>query len=145
MRTTMGSIALAVAVAGAVPGCTGPEITEGAPCNLLLVARDGMPDLEMQVGDTVESPLRDHFAPDYCLGMDLTDMYGDMFETGSSDPAAVAVSVSGSSVDQTLTTVALDVAESVRVTVRLNPYYGRRGVNAKPHEFLVRVGDSTGR
>ena len=136
MRTTMESIALAAVAAGAMLGCAGPESAEGAPCNFLLGAwGDGMPDLEMQVGDTVETPLNDHFDPGYCLAASPAAP-PDKIVAGSSDPAAVAVSVSGSSVDQTLTTVALGVADSVRVTVRANPNHHAQD---EPHEFLVRV------
>ena len=62
------SIALAAAVAGTMLGCTGPERTEGLACEFRVGPRgDGMPDLEMQVGDTVRVPLKDHFGPVDCL------------------------------------------------------------------------------
>ena len=53
-----------------------------------------------------------------------------MFETGSSDPAAVAVSTSVND----LKTVAIGVADSVRVTVRQNMV-----PTVRFREFLVRV------
>ena len=142
MRTAIGNIALAAVVAGAMPGCAGPESTEGLACNFLLGSwGDGMPDLEMQVGDTARVPLNDHFSPARCLGAS-TAAPPDRLVAGSSDPAAVAVSVSESYGHHTLTTVALDVADSVRVTVRANPNHH---ADDEPHEFLVSVGDSAGR
>ena len=134
MRTS-GNVALAAALAGAMLGCAGPESTESAlACDFTVGPRgDGMPDLEMQVGDTVRVPLRDHFGPVECL--ELWEYHeGDLagaFETGSSDPAAVAVSTSVND----LKTVAIGVADSVRVTVRQNSYF----LDDEPHEFLVRV------
>ena len=129
------NVALAAVVAGAMLGCTGPEITDSVPaCNFTVGPRgDGPPDLEMQVGDTARAPLKDHFGPVGCL--ELWEYHeGDLagaFETGSSDPAAVAVSTSVND----LKTVAIGVADSVRVTVRQNSYF----LDDEPHEFLVRV------
>ena len=140
------NVALAAVVAGAMLGCTGPEITKTTPaCNLTVGPRgDGPPDLEMQVGDTARVPLKDHFGPVDCLESwksfkgDLGDRSyeGDLvgvFETGSSDSAAVAVSISGFD----LKTVAIGVADSVRMTVWASPNHH---MNTEPHEFLVRVG-----
>ena len=144
MRTS-GNVALAAVVAGAMLGCTGPEITKTTlACTFWVGPRgDGPPDLEMQVGDTVRAPLKDHFGPVGCL--EFWESYegdlggrpyeGDLvgvFETGSSDSAAVAVSISGFD----LKTVAIGVADSVRVTVWASPV---RHMNTEPHEFFVRV------
>ena len=140
------NVALAAIVAGAMLGCTGPESTESAlACTFTVGPRgDGPPDLEMQVGDTARAPLKDHFGPVGCL--EFWESYegdlggrpheGDLvgvFETGSSDSAAVAVSISGFD----LKTVAIGVADSVRVTVWASPNHH---MNTEPHEFLVRVG-----
>jgi len=82
-----------------------------------------MPNLDMSVGDTVETPLADYFAPADCLGR--------YWENRSSDSLAVAVSVSDPLV---LTTAALDVADSVLVTVTYDI-----GPEGPSHEFLVWV------
>ena len=137
-------IALAAAVAGAVPGCTGPEIAEGAPCNVTIGPRHvtydpfweviEMPDLEMQAGDTVVTDLRDYYGPVECLEYYEEHGWDDIiFEAESSDPAAIALSVA----DATLTTVALAAADSVRVAVLADPdwYVNNRG----SHVFVVRV------
>ena len=93
---------------------------------------DEMPDLEMQVGDTVATDLADHFDPIGCLT--LAEKHGrDALLTESSEPAAVALSVA----DATLTTVALAAADSVRVAVWADPgwYVNNRG----SHVFVVRM------
>ena len=56
----MGTIALAAAVAA----CGGPG---DAPCSAELGPWGEMPDLDMHVGDTIETDLRDHFSPPGCL------------------------------------------------------------------------------
>ena len=153
MRTAIGSIALAVAVAGAMLGCTGPESPEGAPCEATLGPRgDGMPDLEMQVGDTVRVPLKGHFGPVECLELREYHRGEDMVRTykiGSSDPAEVAVSVSGSGLETVaLETVAIGVADSVRVAVAVGAASSASSAFRYPrnHEFLVSVRPpSTGR
>ena len=137
------SIALAAAVAGAMLGCTGPERTEGLSCVFRVGPwGDGMPDLEMQVGDTVRVPLKDHFGPVDCLvGLEYHyEEYGsdfNYFEAESSDPAAVAVSTSRLDLEA----VASGVADSVRVTV----WHNLNMSTVRSHEFHVSVGDSTGR
>ena len=115
-------VALAAAVA-ATPACAGP-----APCAPGFNRLGEMPDLDMFVGDTVETPLEDYFAP-----RPLAECSRGEFVASSTDSAAVAVSVSGI----LLTTAAFAVADSVRVTVKStraldddDPDY---------HEFLVRV------
>ena len=142
-----GNIVLAAAVAGAMLGCTGPESTEGLACDFRIgPSGDGMPDLEMQVGDTARVSLKDHFGPVECLELweyhagDMVDVY----KVGSSDPAAVAVSVSGSGLETVaIETVAIGVADSVRVAVAAvisdsaSSAFYYRNLN---HEFLVRVG-----
>ena len=62
----------------------------------------------------------------------------DIYKIGSSDPAAVAVSVSGSGLETVaLETVAIGVADSVRVAVAASAW---DSVFYEPrHEFLVRV------
>ncbi len=130
MRTTIG-IALAAALVETT-ACRGGS----PPCFLELGPwGDEMPDLEMLVGDTVEVDLGDHFSPHDCIN------YEDnrSFAARSSDPSAVAVSVSSNSA--VLTTAALDVADSVRVTVWL-PY--QELVDGVPnpdflHDFYVSV------
>ena len=136
MRRTaaVGTIALAVAV----QACT---MAGGGPCTVYIWPLDGgMPDLEMMVGDTVETPLEDHFraADRECIRAQAYDL----FRTRSSVPAAVAVSILDLPV---LRVVALDVADSVRVIVAEN-YYGQGrddygyGIGFGPgHDFLVRV------
>ena len=119
MGTATRSIALAAAVAGTMLACS----TGGAPCNAELVIGDDMPDLEVQVGDTVKTDLADYLAPTECALRDWR------FEASSSDPA-VAVSVSRN----VLTTVAIDMADSVRVVV--DTEYAMHPLS---HEFLVRV------
>ena len=71
-----------------------------------------MPDLGMQVGDTVEIFLGDYFSlPPGCV--ELSRKWGDdIFEASSADPA-VAVSIAANLTD--LTVAAVAVADSVRV------------------------------
>ena len=118
MRTAR-SIALAAAVA-TIPACTG-----GAPCDTYFgYPRGEMPDLDMLVGDTVETPLADYWDSPECI------FGGLVFEARSSDPAAVAVSVSDT--DSVLTTIAIEDTDSVRVTVQSID-------SGLLHEFLVHV------
>jgi len=126
MRTAR-SIALAVAVA-TTPACTGGY----APCEAEFGYPHGeMPNLDMLAGDTVETSLADHFSrPDCFGGFEGGDR---TWEVRSADPAAVAVSVS----EHVLTTVALEAADSVRVTVK-----GSEEEMMDPgafHEFFVSV------
>ncbi len=134
MRTAR-SIALAAVVAGAMPGCAEPEIMAGAPCQAELGASRGteMPDLEMQVGDTVRSDLEDYFRPDDCLeGYEERGI--NVFLAESSDPSAVAVSAWYNDLE----IVAIGATDSVRVTVGIDPAW--TGVS-RDHEFLVSVGE----
>ncbi len=130
--------ALAAVVAGTTMACTGGD-TGGAPCESVLHLREQgalvpglvgrMPDLDMLVGDTVKTPLADHFGPADCLA--LKDWH---FETSSADPAAVAVSISPD-----LTTIEIaahGVADSVRATVWTD-WTGAPGPLL--HEFFVWV------
>ena len=92
-----------------------------------------MPDLDMLVWETAETPLADHFSRPDCIRDSHNE--SSFWEARSSDPAAVAVSISADG--QTLTTAAVSVADSVRVTVRsifVNPEFPELY-----HEFLVRV------
>ena len=91
-----------------------------------------MPDLEMHVGDTVETDLRDHFGPKGCLDHHSWDGY---WLIRSADPSAVAVART----ETVLETAALAVADSVRVTVGLTVLVNHRFEDNPPHEFLVRV------
>ena len=129
------SIALAALVA-AVAACTS---TGGAPCNVEFGPYGDdvvsgsiyeMPDLDMVVGDTVKTPLRDYYGPEGC-------MREEVFSLSSSNPGSVAVWVS----DSRLVTVAIGIADTVRVTVGLdNDYFGFDDDNLyPPHEFLVTV------
>ena len=130
MRTAR-SIALAAAVA-TIPACT-----RGAPCDAELGPWGEMPDLDMLVGDTVETPLADYFDPRNCVEFAASDDLA-VFEVRSSDPAAVAASISGNTV---LTTTAVAVADSVRVKVwtTFDDQAARGGDPLFFHEFLVRV------
>ena len=139
MRTAR-NIALAAVVAGAMPGCTEPEIMARAPCWAELRASRGteMPDLEMQAGDTVRSGLKDYFHPDACL--EGYEERGDhIFLAESSDPSAVAVSTWYNDLE----IVAIGATDSVRVTVGIDPAW--TGVVSREyfvsHEFLVSVGE----
>ena len=139
------SIALAAAVAAAMLGCTGPESPEGPSCEVTLGPRgDGMPDLEMQVGDTVRVPLKSHFGPVGCLEL-WEYHHGDMvgiYKIGSSDPAAVAVSVPGGDLETVaLEIVAIGGADSVRVAVAVGAGSSASSAFRYPrnHEFLVSV------
>ena len=95
-----------------------------------------MPGLDMHVGDTVETSLLDHFSDPECLRNYPGRGIWPIWAVQSSDPAAVAISVSDST--HVLTTVALAVADSVRVTVG---HINQLDVSdtLPPHEFLVRV------
>ena len=124
MRATIGSIALAAIV----QACT---TAKGGPCFIdIYPVGDEMPDLDMLVGDTVETPLEDHFsnADSGCI---RSHAY-QLFEASSSDPSAVAVSILDFPV---LRTVALAEADSVRVVV----VYAEDVDTGIDHEFLVRV------
>ena len=102
------NIALAAVVA-AIPACTGGA----APCEAEFGYPHGeMPDLDMLVGDRVETPLADHFSRPDCFG--FFEGGDRTWEVRSADPAAVAVSVS----EHVLTTVAVEAADSVLVTVK---------------------------
>lgn len=125
MRTAR-NIALVVAVA-TMAACTGGP----APCGAEFGDPHGeMPDLYMLAGDTVETSLVDHFsAPDCSRFYEGGD---ETWEVRSADPAAVAVSVS----EHVLTTVAIEAADSVRVTVKAEE---DRFDPVAFHEFFVSV------
>ena len=55
---TASHIALAALIA-TIPACS----ENGADCEAEFGPEGEMPDLDMQVGDTVETPLADHFRP----------------------------------------------------------------------------------
>ena len=86
----------------------------------------------MHVGDTVETSLADHFSPRGCV--EAFD-YGWAWALRSSDPSAVAVSVS----ENVLEIAALAVADSVRISVGITGIVDPRDEDDPPHEFLVRV------
>lgn len=116
-KPTLAAVALAAAACSGEPP---------PPCKDTFAPTSYMPDLDMQVGDTVTTDLANHFGPYYCtLG------YADEFEAGSADPA-VSVSAGGG----VLTTIAVEEADSVRVTVGVTEY--RRDPTAF-HEFFVSV------
>ena len=141
-----------IALAAAVAAMTGCGLFGSAPCDVEIgpklvnlpvdsVAggkppyrlRREMPDLAMVVGETVKTPLADHYGRTECLMLYVEDgLIHEMLESTSSDPAAVAVTISGADV----VTKALAVADSVRVTVAMN--YGEEE-DHYPHEFLVTV------
>ena len=128
MRTAR-DIALAAAVA-TIPGCW----WGGGNCVVEMGRPMGeMPDLDMLVWETAETPLADHFSNPDCI----RDSHNrsSFWEARSSDPAAVAVSISADG--QTLTTAAVSVADSVRVTVR--SIFKDPEFPELYHEFLVRV------
>lgn len=107
-------IAIGIALAGVVatmPACVG----DPPPCEAEFGPWGEMPNLDMLVGDTVETSLADHFFPTDCLQGFIADLGDSLFAAGSADPA-VAVSVSRA----VLTTVAIEEAEAVRVTVTVS-------------------------
>lgn len=115
MRTA-GNIALAAAVAMMACGETPPCVVVFGPSGYWdwdsewwVTIRP--PDLDMLVGDTVKTSLADYFSPSECLESSAP---ADFWGLRSSNPEAVAVSVSA---EHVLTTVAVGVADSVRVTV----------------------------
>ncbi len=146
MRKAIAGIALAAAAT--IPACG-----ESAPCDVEFGpwysggfdgprSWVGMPDLDMLVGDVVETPLVDHFRPTGCFESALED-YGDsLFVVRSADPAAVAVSHSGG----VLTTAAMADADSVLVTVAVfyhqNGDFGPDHLDYR-HEFHVSVTEAT--
>ena len=121
MRTRAAAAIGLAAIAGTT-ACSG-----GIPCDVELMPGDEMPDLDMQVGDTVETDLRDHFWPRNCLVAGWP-----RWGLRSSDLAAVSVSVSA---EHVLTTAALAVADSVLVTVSVEDTVWTH----HDPEFVVRV------
>ena len=118
-------IAIAIMALAAATACSGGDVG----CDVAVGPLTPMPDLEVLVGDTVETDLRDHFDPKSCVKL----IEDDEWVIWSADPSAVAVARVGI----VLELVALAVADSVRVSV---------GVEVRlphepdpPHEFLVRV------
>lgn len=127
MRAAIGSIALATVAAATA--CT----AGATPCVVMLGAwGPEMPDLEMMVGDTARSDLRDHFGPRNC--MEDIPAGWKFWELRSSDSAAVAVSVSA---EHVLETIALEVADSVLVSAHLTVF--DEFPDEEFHEFVVRV------
>ena len=128
IKTAIGTIALAASAT--IPGCW----WGGVDCSIEIGYPQGeMPDLDMLAGETVETPLADYFSRADCIRDSHNE--SSFWEAGSSDTAAVAVSVSADG--QTLTTAAVSAADSVRVTVRsifLDPE-----VPEFRHEFYVSV------
>ena len=116
MITTARGLALATAAVATVGPCGGPDYCEEVPGE--------MPDLDMLVGDTVETEVWTNCSKGLLLG----------FGAESADSAAVAVSVTAADSSIMLTTVAIDVADSVRVTVWWADRYFDH-----IHEFHVRV------
>ena len=102
--TTAGCLVALLVVSGA--GCGGgpyvPPLCVEPP-----LALGEMPDLDMLIGDTVETSLADHFGHP-CGGDD------ELSYTASSADSAVTVSISET---DDLTTVAIAAADSVRVNV----------------------------
>ncbi len=121
---TARNIALAAA---AMLGCGGPSVVED-PCYGPL-ALYVMPDLDMLVGDTVETSLMDHFADPMCRPE-------FSYAARSADPA-VAASISGTD----LTVSAIAEADSVRVEVTATA----PNDNSAAHDFHVRVEAATER
>ena len=138
---TARHIALAAAVA-AMPACTGVgvECLYGEPWR-------EMPDVEMLVGDTMEIDLGYHFLSNPGCVEDVRHRADyDLFEATSHGPA-VAVSIAADKT--TLELVALEVADSARVTVvsidfppsvaRAPTFRDAPGYLPDGYEFLVRV------
>ena len=128
MRAAIGIMVLAAAIAA----CGEPDVG----CDVSLWPSHPIPDLEMQVGDTVETDLRGHYGSKECV--EGWSDRNDVWVVQSADPSAVAVSVSVS--EAVLVIAALAVADSVRVTVELtdaNVFWA----DDPPHEFLVRSAD----
>lgn len=125
MKAILG-VAFILATVEYCPGCV-PD----APCNRVGFPVREIPDVDMRVGETMEQSLKGHFSlPPECVAEYRHPDYA-IFEVTSSDSAAVAVSMADLT---TVEIVALEVTESVRVTVV--------GVDHDPghsREFLVRV------
>lgn len=128
MRAAIGTIALAAAAA-----CNGGR---SVPCEIEFggLPWGEMPDLDMQVGDTVRTEVWRHFSPDWCpVHFSLSNYVAEW-----SDSAAVVVSVP----DSILTIAALAAADSVLVTVwtvKDGRLYPDPVKDAGFHEFVVRV------
>ena len=134
MRTAR-HIILAIFVT-VIVACSG---SGGAPCDAEFggYPYGEMPDLDMQVGDTVETEVWRHFSAEWCPSGTIGG-----FTASSANPAVVAVSAT----DLLLTIVALDVADSVRVAV-WPTYDGYTDWSTEDkrysHEFHVRVRPTT--
>lgn len=104
--TLVAAVATTAATAGCGADCgaeLGPRLVSPPAIDLV-----EMPDLELHVGDTVETDLRDYFQPSVCIpGYEL-------WHVTSADSAAVAVSIARG---EALVVVALEAADSVLVTV----------------------------
>ena len=120
---TATNIALAAAL---MLGCGGPSVVREACLGPL--ALNAMPDLDMLVGDTVETSLLDYFGDPMC--------YPEFSYAARSADPAVAASISGTD----LTIAAIEEADSVRVEVTATNLGG-----SAAHDFYVRVEVSTER
>ncbi|MCE2399233.1 MAG: hypothetical protein J4F34_09455 [Gemmatimonadetes bacterium] len=135
----MGGFALALVAAAAATSSGGC-----ASCQLSLGGEPygEMPDLDMQVGDTVVTEVWRYFLPEQCQG---EIPFSEGHAADLDDSAAVAVSAGA----ELLTIVALGVADSVRVRVwsTMGGEWDRGPVSGVPrsgtvpnfHEFHVRV------
>lgn len=133
MRKIVGSIVLASAIIAAASRCS------YSPCGVHTTGVIGgeMPDVEMLSGDTLPIEVWKHFTDPGCE----TFHWSMGFNASSADSTAVRVSTT----DSSLTLIALDVAESVRVAVW--PAGDGRGnyhptEHTRPHltlDFNVRV------
>ncbi|MCE2398869.1 MAG: hypothetical protein J4F34_07535 [Gemmatimonadetes bacterium] len=139
----VGGFALALAAAAVAAASSGG-------CASCQLSRGGdpwveMPDLDIQVGDTVViDEVWRHFLPERCQGPGLDERFPDGFSTGphaadSSDSAAVAVSFDDQG--ELLSIVALGVADSVRVRVwsTMGGAWDLGPSERNFHEFHVRV------
>ena len=134
----MGGFALALAAAAVAATSSGGC----ASCQLSLGGDPWveMPDLDMQVGDTVVTEVWRHFLPEECQG-EIPFSTGP-YAAELDDSAAVAVSFDDRG--ELITIVALGVADSVRVRVWPTssgdrPRWGAPGIMDNFHEFHVRV------
>ncbi|MDE2975673.1 MAG: hypothetical protein OXU64_13290 [Gemmatimonadota bacterium] len=119
MSRAIVGIALAAAVA-ATPACpiidSGCDFSFGRKWDPEQKVVVHPPDLDMLVGDTVNTSLADYYEPAECL-----EVWGvwDILLVPPSGAEAVAVSVSA---EHVLTTVAVDVVKHLRVLVGTEPH-----------------------
>ena len=128
-RTATASIALAAIVA--TTACSGGVLCD---VEIFAISSHKMPDLDIQVGDTVATPLEDHFSiPRGCA--ELSRKWGDTLFTPTSSDPAVAVSIADDLT--TLLIAAVEATDSARVTVHYSAY--RSDFQTDFYEFVVRV------